>query len=358
MSERPVMILAGGTGGHIFPALAVAEVLQERGVPVVWMGTRAGLEARVIPAAGIPIEWLDVQGLRRKGLGGWVRAPFMLMRSTAQAVAAMRRHRPRAVLGMGGYVTGPGALACRLLGVPLLLHEQNAIAGFTNRKLMRFAQRVMTGFDGVFAGAKVETTGNPVRRAIAALPEPAARRRPGQRLRLLVLGGSQGAAALNDTVPAALAQLERALKPEVWHQAGVRGLEDAKHAYRQHGLDDARVTAFIDDMAQAYAWADLAIARAGALTVAELSSAGVPAILVPYPFAVDDHQTANARALVERDAAVLMPQDHLTPERLANVLRELLGDPDHLLTMAGHARELGHPEAAQRVAELCLEAGR
>lgn len=357
MSERPVMILAGGTGGHVFPALAVAEELRRRNVPVVWMGTRAGLEARVVPAAGIELEWLAVRGLRRKGIVGWLGAPWMLLRSTLQALRILRKHRPRAVLGMGGYVSGPGALASRVLGVPLLLHEQNAIPGFTNEKLLRIARRVMTGFEGVFEGDKVVFTGNPVRRAIAELPARDLSEINGRPLRLLVLGGSHGAQALNEAVPAALARLDRGLRPEVWHQSGERSLAAAGEAYRAHALE-ARVVPFIDDMAAAYGWADLAIARAGALTVAELAAAGLPAVLVPFPFAVDDHQTANARALVERDAAVLMPQDHLTPERLAATLRELLGDREHLRAMAGHARELGRPDAAARVAELCLEAGR
>jgi UDP-N-acetylglucosamine--N-acetylmuramyl-(pentapeptide) pyrophosphoryl-undecaprenol N-acetylglucosamine transferase len=354
-AQGPVMIIAGGTGGHVFPGLAVAEELRRRDVPVIWLGTRHGLESRVVPAAGIGIEWLDVRGLRRRGLRGWLTAPWMIARGTLQAVRAMRRHRPRSVLGMGGYVSGPGAAAARLLGIPLLIHEQNALPGFTNRRLIPLAVRVMTGFAGVFDGVgKVVHTGNPVRAAIAAVPPPAERARDEGPLHLLVLGGSQGAAALNEALPAALARLDAKLRPQVWHQAGRQHLDQAGARYRRDGID-ARVEPFIDDMAAAYAWADLAICRAGALTVAELAAAGVPAVLVPFPFAADDHQTANARHLVARDAAVLFPQDQLTTDRLAAVLAELLGDRAHLQTMAANARAMGMPDAAARVAQLCLE---
>lgn len=357
-APRPVMIIAGGTGGHVFPGLAVADELRRQGVPVVWLGTAKGLEATVVPAAGIPIEWIKAHGLRRRGALGWLTSPWMIGRATLQAVAAMRRHRPRVVLGMGGYVSGPGAAAARLLGIPMLIHEQNAIAGFTNRKLSALAARVMTGFSGVLEGSgKAVHTGNPVRAEIAAVPAPAERARENGPLHLLVLGGSQGAAALNETVPAALARLDAKLRPQVWHQTGRAHAEVTTSLYRQHGVE-ARVEPFIEDMAAAYAWADLAICRSGALTVAELSAAGVPAVLIPFPFAVDDHQTANARHLVARDAAVLFPQDHLTADRLTAVLAELLGDRGHLRTMAANARAMGMPDAAARVAQLCLETAR
>lgn len=358
-SPRSVMIAAGGTGGHVFPGLAVAEELRAKGVPVVWLGTRRGLEARVVPAADIPIEWLDVRGLRRRGLRGWLTSPWMIARGTLQALQAMRRHRPRTLLGMGGYVSGPAAAAARLLGIPLLIHEQNAVPGFTNQKLAKLAARVMTGFSGVLEDTgKAVHTGNPVRAAIAATPPPEARVRSGDGpLRLLVLGGSQGAAALNEAVPAALARLDPRLRPEVWHQAGRDQVDATRALYGQHGVE-AQVMPFIDDMAAAYAWADLAICRSGALTVAELAAVGVPAVLVPFPYAVDDHQTANARHLVARDAAVLFPQEHLTADRLATVMTELLGDRAHLQTMAANARAMGIPDAATRVAQLCLEVAR
>ena len=359
-ATRPLMIVAGGTGGHVFPGLAVAEELRRRGVPVVWLGTRHGLEARLVPAAGIPIAWLTVRGLRRRGLRGWLAAPWMVARSTLQALRIMRRHRPRAVLGMGGYVSGPGVLAARLLGIPLLTHEQNAIPGFTNRKLAPLASCIMTGFAGVFEQyAKAVHTGNPVRAEIARLAADTTIQRAaeGRRLRLLVLGGSQGAAAINQVVPAALLGLEPRLRPEVWHQTGAADVDATVARYRELGLE-ARVEPFIDDIAAAYAWADLALCRAGALTVAELAVAGVPAVLIPFPYATDDHQTANARHLVARDAGVLFPQEHLTTERLTAVLAELLGDPQHLRTMAANARAMGLPDAAAQVAQRCLEAAR
>lgn len=357
--ERPVMIMAGGTGGHVFPGLAVAEELQKRGVPVVWLGTRKGLESRVVPAAGIQMEWVKVHGLRRRGLRGWLVSPWMIGRGILQAVRAMRRTKPRAVLGMGGYVSGPGAAAARLLGIPLLVHEQNAIPGFTNRKLAPLAAKIMTGFADVLSEhAAAEHTGNPVRDSIAALANSAAVDKKSDRpLQLLVLGGSQGAAALNEAVPAALAKLDPALRPQVHHQSGRDSFHSTVGFYREAGLE-AHVEPFIEDMAQAYAWADLAICRAGALTIAELAAVGVPSVLIPYPYATDDHQSANARHLVAQDAAVLFPQDQLTVERLSAVLAELLGDRDHLQTMAANARAMGMPGAAARVAQLCLEAGR
>jgi UDP-N-acetylglucosamine--N-acetylmuramyl-(pentapeptide) pyrophosphoryl-undecaprenol N-acetylglucosamine transferase len=354
MAERPVMILAGGTGGHIFPALAVAEVLRQRSIPVVWLGTRAGLEARLVPAAQIPLEWLDIGGLRGKGAGGWLRAPWALTRSLRQALQALRRRRPRSVLGMGGYVAGPGGVAARLLGIPLVVHEQNSVPGLTNRLLSGIAQRVLTGFDGVF-GRRAQFVGNPVRADIAGLPAPEQRYAGHDgALRLLVLGGSLGARALNETVPAALARLPADARPAVRHQAGSRTLEIARQHYARHDVA-GEVSAFIDDMAEAYAWADLVICRAGALTVAELAAAGLPAVFVPFPHAVDDHQSGNARHLVDAGAARMIRESELTPEALGDVLVELLAGRRVLLDMARRARALGRPDAAARVADICLE---
>lgn len=354
MSERPVMILAGGTGGHIFPALAVAEVLRARAVPVVWLGTRTGLEARVVPAARIPMDWLDVGGLRGKGAGGWLRAPWTLTRALRQAMRALRARRPRSVLGMGGYVAGPGGVAARLLGIPLVVHEQNSVPGLTNKLLARIARRVLTGFDGAL-GQRSVFVGNPVREAIAALPDPDQRYRGREdALRLLVLGGSLGARALNETVPAALATLPVESRPEIRHQAGSRTLDLAREHYARHAVT-ADVSAFIDDMAEAYAWADLVICRAGALTVAELAAAGVPAVFVPFPHAVDDHQTTNARYLADADAARVIQESALSPAVLGRLLAELLAGRAELLAMARRARALGRPDAAARVADVCLE---
>ena len=358
-AARPVLIMAGGTGGHVFPALAVAKRLQARGAPVAWIGTRNGLEATLVPKAGIPLEWIDVSGLRGKGLGRKLRMPFMLGRALGQALAILRRLRPRVVLGMGGFASGPGGMMARLLGIPLVVHEQNAIAGLTNRGLSRFANRVLEAFPGTFPSVRqAQTVGNPVRDSISALPPPAERfaRRAGQP-RLLVLGGSQGARALNILVPQALARLGDDERPEVWHQAGGQLHEAAAAAYREAGVT-ARLTPFIEDMADAYGWADLVLCRAGALTIAELAAAGVGAVLVPFPFAVDDHQTANARFLEQGGAALVRQQVGLDADRLAATLRALLGDRARLLAMAAAARNLAKIEAAEQVALACLEQAR
>lgn len=355
-SNHAVVIMAGGTGGHVFPALAVAERLRGQGVEVVWMGTRRGLEAQVVPAAGIPMEWVTISGLRGKGALSWLLAPFKLVVAVGQAVGILRRLRPRAVLGMGGFVSGPGGLAAWLLRRPLLIHEQNAVAGLTNRLLARLANRVMEAFPGSLGRGAV-LTGNPVRPEIAALPRPEERfaGRTG-RLRLLVLGGSLGAQALNAVVPAALARIAAGQRPEVWHQAGSRNIDEARRRYDEAGVE-ARVVPFITDMAAAYGWADLVVCRAGALTVAELAAAGVGAILVPFPHAVDDHQTRNAGYLVQGGAALLVPQAQLDPQRLADLFAELGQDRGRLLDMAVAARRLAQPDAAEQVAALCLTAG-
>lgn len=357
MRSAPVMILAGGTGGHVFPALAVAEELRRRQIGVVWMGTRQGLEARIVPALGITMEWLEVRGLRGRGLRGWVGAAGMLLRALWQALRLMNRYRPRAVLGMGGYVSGPGALAAWLLRRPLLIHEQNITAGFTNRLLRPFAQVVMTGFPSGFSGATSSVwTGNPVRAEITHVPAPRLRYAVRHATpRLLVLGGSQGARVFNTVVPAALAKLALVQRPLIRHQAGQRTLALAQEAYCEHAVV-ATVSAFIDAMAEAYSWADLVICRAGALTISELAVAGVAAVLVPFPYATDDHQTANARYLSRVGAAVLIPEHKLTAQRLSLVLASLLGDRDQLQVMAQRARQQSRPQASARVAELCLEA--
>jgi len=353
MTGRPILIIAGGTGGHVFPALAVAEVLDRQSTPVIWLGTPLGLEARVVPQAGIPLETVTVRGLRGNGWTGWLKAPWMVARAVLQTLSVLRRHRPRAVLGMGGYVAGPGGIAAWLKGVPLIIHEQNAIAGLTNRLLSRLATRVLTGLGAHFPGDRGTTfTGNPVRGAITALAEadPAP---PPSRVRLLVIGGSLGARTLNQRVPEALALLPAAEQPTVLHQAGERSLETARAGYREAGLE-ADVRAFIDDMASAYRDADVVICRSGALTVSELAAVGRPAILVPYPYAVDDHQRANARFLVDADAACMIADNALSAQGLATMLRPLLGDPAARARMAANARRVGRPRAAEQVADVCL----
>ncbi|HEU4617198.1 MAG TPA: undecaprenyldiphospho-muramoylpentapeptide beta-N-acetylglucosaminyltransferase [Gammaproteobacteria bacterium] len=352
----PVMIMAGGTGGHVFPGLAVAEALRSRSVGVVWLGTRRGLEARLVPPHGIEIEWISIAGLRGKGFAAWLAAPFRLALALGQSLSAERRRRPSAVLGLGGFVSGPGGIAARLRGKPLLIHEQNAVAGTANRGLARFASRVFEAFPGSFpAGVAAECIGNPVRESIEALAPPASRfaARAAARPRLLVLGGSQGARALNRALPAALASLAPAERPEVRHQAGAAHAE-TDEAYRRAGVE-ARVDAFIDDMAEAYAWADFAVARAGALTISELAAAGLGALLVPYPHATDDHQTKNAAHMAAASAAIVISESELDSARLAADLGPLMADRSRLLAMAEAARRLARPGAAQRLAEACIE---
>lgn len=353
-----IVIMAGGTGGHVFPALAVADVLRARGHAVTWIGTRQGLEARVVPAAGIPMEWIEMSGVRGKGVGPLLKSPFMLSRALLQALGIFRRLKPAAALGMGGYASAPGGLAARLAGCPLVLHEQNAVPGASNRLLSRLARRVLEGFPGSFpVGRRAEYVGNPVRVAIASLPEPekrfAGREGP---MRLLVIGGSQGARVLNEQVPAALAMLEPGRRPEVLHQTGVQDNRTVEARYREQGIE-ARVAPFIDDMAAAYGWADLAVCRSGALTVAELSAVGLGALLVPFAAAVDDHQTKNGRFLVSQGAARLLAQSRATPATLAAEFRELMQDRRALLKMAQSARALAKADAAEQVAGACLAAG-
>ncbi|MDE2461471.1 MAG: undecaprenyldiphospho-muramoylpentapeptide beta-N-acetylglucosaminyltransferase [Gammaproteobacteria bacterium] len=350
--------MAGGTGGHVFPALAVADELRARGHAVTWIGTRQGLEARVVPAAGIGVEWIAVGGLRGKGWRTLLLSPWRVARAVRQAQRIFRRLRPQVALGMGGFASGPGGLAARLSGCPLVLHEQNAVPGVTNRVLSYLARRVLEGFPGSFAAARrAEYVGNPVRAAIAALPAPEARfAGRGGALRVLVIGGSQGARVLNETLPQAIAQLDLSPAPEIWHQSGMRDAESLAVAYRQRGVK-TRVAAFIEDMAEAYAWADLAVCRAGALTIAELTAAGLAAVMVPFAAAVDDHQTRNAQFLVQAGAAELLPQAALSAASLAAVLQRLLADRPLLLNMAQRARALAKPQAALQVADVCLQAG-
>ncbi len=351
--SRPVLIMAGGTGGHIFPGLAVAETLRAQGVPVAWLGAVGGMETRVVPAHGIELHEIRVGGLRGKGWKTRLGAPLMLVRALLSAIAVLRRLKPRSVLSMGGYVAGPGGLAARLLHRPLLVHEQNRVAGFTNRKLAAHAQRVLAGFADALPNA--EWVGNPVRGAIAALAPPAQRfaGRAG-RARLLVLGGSLGARALNLALPQALALLPPERRPEVLHQCGNRGLDEAREAYAKAGVE-AQVVPFIEDMAGTYAWADLAVCRAGALTLAELTAAGLGAVLVPFPHAVDDHQTRNGEALVSAGAAELIQERDLNVEQLAQRLDALLAGRARLLAMAEAARTLAKPDAAAVIARACVE---
>jgi UDP-N-acetylglucosamine--N-acetylmuramyl-(pentapeptide) pyrophosphoryl-undecaprenol N-acetylglucosamine transferase len=350
------MVMAGGTGGHVFPALAVARELRQRGAEVVWLGSRGGFEVRVVPDAGFRSEWISISGLRGKGAAQWFLAPFRMLMAMRQALRILRRNDPAVVLGMGGFASGPGGVMARLMGIPLVIHEQNAIPGLTNRWLARFASRVLEAFPGSFQSIAATAVGNPVRSEIAALPEPRQRLAAhGEPPRLLVLGGSQGARALNETVPQALALLDGDQRPQVWHQAGRDKWEMTAAAYEQAGVE-ARVEPFISNMAEVYGWADLVVCRAGALTISELAAVGVGSVLVPFPFAVDDHQTRNAAFLTESGAARLLPESEMSPQGLAQLLQELLPDRAKLLEMASAARKCAQGSAAARVADICEEA--
>ncbi|MBI3902328.1 MAG: undecaprenyldiphospho-muramoylpentapeptide beta-N-acetylglucosaminyltransferase [Nitrosomonadales bacterium] len=357
MKKRPsILIMAGGTGGHIFPALAVADELRAQGWKVTWMGAPGSMEFELVPKHGYKLVMVDFSGLRGKGLLTKLLLPFTLSLALWQSAMALLSCRPDVVLGMGGYITFPGGLMAKLLGYPLVIHEQNSIAGLSNKTLVRWATRVLSGFPDVLPGAV--WCGNPVRKEIAALAEPQQRyaARSGK-LNVMVLGGSLGAKAINECMPKALALLPEGSRPDVLHQTGARHLESVQAAYRQAGVTGAEVQPFLDNMAFFYAQADLVICRAGALTVAELAAAGVASILIPFPFAVDDHQTANAHFLSDRDAAILLPQNELNPQRLAELLRDMTHE--RTLQMAQAARQQAKPGAAQCVAEICVElAGR
>lgn len=355
-SGQGVLIMAGGTGGHIFPGLAVANALRQKDIPVRWLGAEGGMEARSVPEAGIELDLVSIAGLRGKGLMRWVRMPLMLLRAVWQARKLLEANRPGCAVSFGGYAAAPGGIAAWTKGIPVLVHEQNRIPGLTNRVLARFSKKILQGFPGTFpAGQSVIDSGNPVREELAAIAEPQARMAGRQGpVRVLVTGGSQGAKVLNETVPAALGALSEDIHFEVRHQAGAKRVDEASEAYASVGVN-ADIQPFIRDMADAYGWADLVVCRSGALTVAELAAVGVASVLVPYAYAVDDHQTRNAEYLSTSNAAIILPQESLEPGKLASVLEPLLSDRDKLLAMAVAARELALPDAAQKVVEACNE---
>ena len=366
MSTQSVMIMAGGTGGHVYPGLAVAAVLTKRNVGVSWLGSANSFESKLIPTQQLSFNAVNVAGLRGKGLMQKLTAPWMLARAVMQAVRIFRRIRPRAAISFGGFAAGPGGIAATLLRVPLYVHEQNQVPGITNRVLAKFARRVLCGFPSSFAkhARRLEYIGNPVRADIIAIEPPTTRfqDRSGP-LRLLCLGGSLGAKALNELLPQALALLPETMRPLVRHQAGAKLLDAARSSYLQAGLDPAQVSpqgdtkiqvvAFISDMADAYRWADVVLCRAGALTIAELAAAGAAAILVPYPHAVDDHQTANAQFLVDAGAACMVQQRDLDPAKLAQLITEHM-DRNVCLSRAQAARGVAKTDAAERCVEIIL----
>ena len=354
MRAKTFLLMAGGTGGHVYPALATARMLQQRGDRVAWMGSKNGMEESVVVATGIPFNGLSVSGLRGKGAITLLLAPFKLLVALWQALVIIKKVKPDCVLGMGGFASGPGGLAAKLMGKPLIIHEQNAIAGMTNRLLSKLATSVMGAFPNAFPeGIDVKLTGNPLRDGICniyyrAKPELAADRK----IKVLVLGGSLGAAKLNECIPEALALLDCSIRPEVWHQTGANKLDTTLASYQRLGMS-AKVNAYIDDMEDAYSWADFVICRAGALTISELCVAGLGAILVPYPFAVDDHQTLNARSMETAGAAWLVHQEQLNPDMLAEILRPLLEKRERITTLANAAHKLGKPEATEQVVAEC-----
>lgn len=349
---KTLMVMAGGTGGHVYPAIAVADHLKGLGWHIVWLCTQGGMENRLIENKGYDKAMITMQGVRGKGLLGWVLLPVKLAKAFSQSIKALKQHRPNVVLGMGGFAAFPGGLMAKMLGKPLVIHEQNSVAGLTNKVLAKFATRVLAAFPAAF-GDKAMLVGNPVREEITALATPERRflNRTGP-LRLLVVGGSLGAQALNKVIPQALAQLPVESRPQVVHQAGVKHIEVLKSNYEKAGVAvDAR--AFIEDMAGMYAWADFVICRSGALTVAEVSALGLGALMVPFPFAVDDHQTTNAAYLAEAGAAIVLQQNALSVDELVNIIGKL--DREQCLAMAKRARALGKPEATAKVAEICMQ---
>lgn len=355
--ERTILIMAGGTGGHVFPGLAVADYMKAVGWHVVWLGTEGGMETILVPKRGYDIRTIQFSGVRNKSIGAWIGLPLQLLRAFWQSAKVIYQVRPDVVLGLGGYPAFPGGMMAAILGKPLVIHEQNSIAGLTNRVLAKFADKVLLGFPYAIRGnKKVIFSGNPVRNEIAQMTAPEKRyasndMNDGQRLSLLVIGGSLGAYALNTIVPQALKLMSEDRRPRVKHQGGTSHLEALTKNYEEAGVTGDLV-AFIEDMAACYEASDLVICRAGALTIAELAAAGVASILVPFPYAVDDHQSSNARFLSERDAAVLIPQNELTPQGLATLLTKL--SRERLAEMAVKARALAKPDATQIVAEVCM----
>ena len=354
-TKRPIMIMAGGTGGHIFPALAVANCLRDSGEDIIWMGTRSGLESRLVPAANFPIEWLTIEGVRGKSLVTKAVAPFKLILACLQAIKIIRKNNPKAILGMGGFASGPGGLMAWLLRIPLIIHEQNAVIGLTNKLLNKFARLKYFAFP--LAAKNIPGSiviGNPVRKNLLQIDPPEIRYSNIERenINVLVIGGSLGAKTLNDTLPAALHHIDVSKRPTVRHQCGAGKLQDCQKLYKKYEVE-ADLTEFVDDMKSAYEWADLVICRSGALTVAELAAVGIASILVPYPHHVDNQQLFNAAFLTDADAAIVQQDKDFTAEFLANCLMNLTRD--QLMTMASNARKIAYTEATQQVASGILQ---
>lgn len=356
MTKR-LLVMAGGTGGHVFPGLAVAAELAAQNWQIHWLGTAGRMEAQIVPQAGYPISFIDVVGVRKNGIGTLLLAPFKIIKAIIQAHKVIKQFQPHVVIGMGGFASGPGGVAAWLNRLPLILHEQNAVPGLTNRLLSRIANKVLTGFDNTFTGQRVSKNnkyawvGNPVRSQFAQLPDKTCIDLP---LNLLVIGGSLGAQVLNENVPLALVDIKQI---NVRHQTGAGHIANVKATYAQHAIEENtyQITEFIDDIPAAYAWADLVICRAGALTVAEVAAAGVAAIFVPLPHAVDDHQTKNAQSLTDVQAAHLLPQSELTAHKLHTLIQEYVQSPSTLIDMGKQAKKVARLDAAKQVAHCCIE---
>jgi UDP-N-acetylglucosamine--N-acetylmuramyl-(pentapeptide) pyrophosphoryl-undecaprenol N-acetylglucosamine transferase len=355
-----VLIMAAGTGGHVFPALAVALKLQEQNVRTEWMGTHQGMENRLLEGSGIQIHAVSAKGLKGKGIARLIAAPFMLAQALIQSMRILSKVQPDCVLGMGGFVSGPGGLATKLMGRKLVIHEQNAVPGFTNKLLAKIANQVFEAFPNTFTkNAKIIHTGNPLRKEIVALSAQSRNiRNSSQRLRILVLGGSQGALAINEVVPDVLADFPKEIRPSVWHQTGERTLERTQAAYADKGLDsedDITIAAFISDMVEAYSWADLVICRSGASTVSEIAAVGLPSILIPYPHHSDQQQTQNANWLIQAGAAFLLEQKGLTAAALKALVVELHENRNKLQQMSDISKSIAIRDADEIIARRCLE---
>lgn len=352
--NRTIVIMAGGTGGHVFPGLAVGHELAAQGWTVHWLGTPDRMEADLVPQHGFPISFINIRGVRNHGVLRKVAAPFQILKAISQAIKILKAIKPSVVLGMGGYASGPGGVAAKLLGIPVVLHEQNAAAGMTNRLLAKIANKILMGFSGAFPDSnKTRVVGNPVRKEFLQLAESTVKTYDAKSpLKILIVGGSLGARALNEVVPLGLSRLSNV---EIRHQCGKGNLQSVIDLYHSLNKADASVTEFIADMASAYDWADLLICRAGALTVAEVATAGVPAVFVPLPHAVDDHQTKNAMSLASKGAALLLPQKDMTAESIHTVISQLLSTPEKLQEMARLSRAAAITDATMQVANVCKQ---
>ena len=376
-SNKKILIMAGGTGGHIFPALSIAKYFLEQGIKVEWLGTKMGLEAKVIGETDIPIHFISISGLRGKSVFKKLLSPLFICLAILQAMVKILLIKPNCVLGMGGFVTGPGGVAARLLGKKVLIHEQNAIAGLTNQLLFPLSTVVMEAFPGAFERKQEITTnnllrafikadkavcvGNPVRKEILDCPEPMERFSVNEsaKLKIMIVGGSLGAIAINNVIPAMLSLLPKAERPEVLHQCGKKNIQETLAVYSKLGVEmnqDISVQPFIDDMAKAYCWADVVICRSGAITVSELASVGVASVLIPYPYAVDDHQTENAKVLEQLGAAWVINQDDLSPEKLLSIVEMFMNNKSMALTKALAAKNGQQIDATKQAAKICMEA--